>query len=145
MHIKELEERSRLQTRSESERNKTLTLEAADLRKEMLRLRSEVLKISASLNHIRSEVGKILDVQRTDEINQERAIGLESGLGTNAEHITIPGAVDTRGRQEHILWTDENISSTVTENTILGSEFSAESMSDEINVDAALSQSSCTE
>ncbi|KAF5703340.1 phenylacetyl ligase [Fusarium mundagurra] len=63
MYIKELEKRSKLNTISESERNRVLVREARDLRAQMLQLRSKVLKLSVSLNAIGLHIGEILDIE----------------------------------------------------------------------------------
>ncbi|KAH7010553.1 hypothetical protein EDB80DRAFT_421981 [Ilyonectria destructans] len=91
MYIKELEERSKLNTESESDRNKALAREAAKLRKEMLKLRSKVLKLSVCLNAIGSEVGKILEVEGTEESEEEQADRWGSLMDTSAEPASVPG------------------------------------------------------
>lgn len=73
MYIKELEERSRVNAQSESERNRALMREAGELRAEMLRLRSKVLKLATSLNGIGSEIGKVLNVEGIDTLLGEEA------------------------------------------------------------------------
>lgn len=63
MYIKELEERTKSSFQSESERNRSLVQESAELKKATLKLRSQVLKISVALKCIGAEVGRILNVQ----------------------------------------------------------------------------------
>jgi hypothetical protein len=61
MYIKELEELAHANKNSESDRNNLLMQETAILKREMLRIRSNVFKAAATLNAIGTEVSKILD------------------------------------------------------------------------------------
>jgi len=69
MYIKGLEERIKVTTQNESQRNKALAQEITDLRSATLKVRSEVLKISCALNYIGAEVGRILNVQGSEELD----------------------------------------------------------------------------
>lgn len=79
MYIKELEERTKTTVRSESERNKALIQEAAELRAATLKVRSQVLKISVALKCIGAEVGRILKVQGVEELELDEDIDDGSG------------------------------------------------------------------
>ncbi|KAM5341979.1 hypothetical protein ACJ41O_015010 [Fusarium nematophilum] len=98
MYIKELEERSKLNSQSESDRNRALVQEAAELRKEMLRLRSKVLKLSISLSGIGSEVGKILDKVAPDESGEERLRVDSSGSPSDTNASQAVESLETLAR-----------------------------------------------
>lgn len=83
--MKELEERSKSSAQSESDRNRVLVQEAAHLRRELLKIRSKVLRLSVSLNAVGSEVGKILDKEGPEESVKE---------GGNAQSRSVDAEID---------------------------------------------------
>ncbi|KPM40127.1 hypothetical protein AK830_g6421 [Neonectria ditissima] len=85
MYIKELEDRSKSNAQSESDRNRVLVQQTVELRREMLKLRSKVLKLSVSLNSIGSEVGKILDKEGPEKSAEDGGNVHPSPVHTDTE------------------------------------------------------------
>ncbi|PNP78975.1 hypothetical protein FNYG_07840 [Fusarium nygamai] len=120
MYIRELEKRSKLNTISDSERNRVLLREARDLRAQMLQLRSKVLKLSVSLNAIGLQIGNILDIDGPSQQSMRRT-GTCSDFEADLANSVEDEQSSAEERFGHNMGSQgEDTNSTNVENTSIG-------------------------